>query len=103
MAASAAEPRTITLVRPPNRHGVGVFCIATGKKSQFYTFREIPCEIGGRGFAVHRLGQGTLYHVRVGGPEDRSCECLGFLRWDHCKHVDGLTALVRQGKLPARV
>lgn len=94
-----APTRTITLVRPPDGRGVGVFCIGDGKKWQFYTFREIPCEIGGRGFAVHRLGQGTLYHVRVGEPEDRSCECMGFLRWGHCKHVGGLTALVKQGQL----
>jgi hypothetical protein len=103
MAASAATTRTITLVRPPNRHGIGVFRITAGKKSQFYTFREVRCEIGGRGFAVHRLGQGNLYHVRVGEPEDRSCECLGFLRWGRCKHVDGLTALVKQKMLPGRV
>src|SRR5438128_1811907 len=104
MGEAAAPTRTITLVRPPDGRGVGVFGITSGtrvKKSQFYTFREIPCEIGGRGFAVHRLGQGTLYYVRVGKPEDRSCECLGFLRWGHCKHVDGLSALIRQGRLPA--
>lgn len=101
MGKAATKPtRTITLVREPDPRGVGVFCIAVGKQSQFYTFREIPCEIGGRGFAVHRLGQGTLYHVRVGDPEGQSCECLGFLRWDHCKHVAGLAALIRQGKLP---
>lgn len=97
---TAAPTRTITLVREPDSRGVGVFCISVGKKCQFYTFREIPCEIGGRGFAVHRLGQGTLYHVRVGRePEDNSCECMGFLRWDHCKHVSGLKALIKQKKL----
>lgn len=99
MAESAVLPRTITLVRPPNRTGVGVFCIAGGGKSQFYTFKEIPCAIGGRGFAVHRLGQGNLYHVRVSGPEDSSCECMGFLRWGRCKHVAGLAALIRGGTL----
>jgi hypothetical protein len=98
--AETAPTRTIALVRPPNRHGVGVFCIAASKKSQFYTFREIQCEIGGRGFAVHRLGRGTLYHVRVGAPDDSSCECMGFLRWGRCKHVAGLTALIERGQLP---
>lgn len=90
----------IRLVRPPDDHGVGVFCISEGKKSQFYVLREIPCEIGGRGFAVHRLGLGNLYHVRVGKPDDTSCECLGFLRWGRCKHVAGLKALIRLGLLP---
>ena len=90
-------PRTIELVRPPDAHGVGVFCIAAGGKSQFYAVREIRCEIGGRGFAVHRLGLGTLYHVRVGRPTDCECEGLGWLRWGRCKHVAGLSALVGRG------
>jgi hypothetical protein len=94
-----APGRTITLVRRPCRRGIGVFRLGEGRKAQFYAFREVPCEIGGRGFAVHRLGQGTLYHVRVGPPEDRSCECLGFLRWGHCKHVAGLGALVSRGRV----
>src|SRR5262245_25657809 len=99
MAEAAAPTRTITLVRSPNEDGIGVFCIAAGNKTQFYTFKAIPCEIGGRGFAVHRLGQGNLYHVRVNEPEDSSCECMGFLRWGRCKHVAGLTALIRSGHL----
>ena len=99
MATSAAPRRTIRLIRPPDGRGIGVFCITVGSKSQFYTFREIPCEIGGRGFAIHRLGQGTLYHVRVGVPDDPSCECMGFLRWGLCKHVAGLGALIRQGQI----
>ena len=100
MAEAKASTRTIRLVRPPDGHGVGVFCISEGKTSQFYAFCEIPCEIGGRGFAVHRLGLGNLYHVRIGRPDDSTCECLGFLRWGRCKHVAGLRALIRQGLLP---
>ena len=97
MADPAPPPvRTISLFRPPGRDGVGVFRITVGPRSQFYTFREIRCDIGGRGFAVHRLGLGELYHVRVGRPADCSCECLGFLRWGHCRHVLGLRALMRQ-------
>ncbi|VTR94853.1 e3 ubiquitin-protein ligase zswim2 : [Gemmata massiliana] len=98
-----APTRTIRLIRPPNTDGVGVFCLDIDGKCQFYTFLEIRCEIGGRGFAVHRLGQGELYHVRVGAPEDRSCECLGFLRWGRCKHVAGLAALIKKGELPTRL
>ena len=99
MGKAKPKTRTVRMVRPRNADGVGVFCIETNGKCQFYTFLEIRCEIGGRGFAVHRLGQGELYHVRVGAPEDTSCECMGFLRWDRCKHVAGLGALVRKGEL----
>jgi hypothetical protein len=70
-----------------------------GARSFFYTLHEIPCDIGGRGFAVHRLGLGNLYHVRIGALEECSCECLGFLAQGRCKHVLGLLALVRRGKL----
>lgn len=97
MATVPVPPRTIRLVRPPSRGGVGVFSIAEGtRRPQFYVLVEVPCQIGGRGFAVHRLGMGTLYHVRVGRPDDNSCECLGFLRWGRCKHVSGLKALIHQ-------
>jgi hypothetical protein len=92
-------PRTIRLVRSPSADGVGVFCVSAGKESAFYALHEVPCEIGGRGFAVHRLGLGELYHVRVGAPEDCSCECKGFLAHGHCRHVLGLLALIREGKL----
>src|SRR6478609_5170588 len=95
----AAPTRTIRLVRPPTADGVGVFCITAGGRSQFYAFHEIRCDIGGRGFAVHRLGLGNLYHVRVGAPEDTSCECMGFLRWGKCKHTAALAALIRKGDL----
>jgi hypothetical protein len=99
VAERASSGRTICLVRPPTLDGVGVLSIAAGGKTVYYTFHEIPCFIGGRGFAVHRLGLGTLYHVRIGSPEDCSCECLGYLRHGHCRHVLGLLALERHGKI----
>jgi hypothetical protein len=102
MSKRAPKPpptRTIRLARPAAEDGLAVFCITIGKESTFYTACEIPCEIGGRGFAVHRTGLGTLYHVRVGAPEDCSCECMGHLRYGYCRHVQGLLALLQAGKL----
>ena len=49
--------------------------------------------LGGRAFALHRLGLGTLYHVRVGTTAECSCECLGYLHHRKCKHILGLLAL----------
>jgi hypothetical protein len=102
--ADARKPRpkparSIRLVRPVGADGVGVFCVTTARESVFYAVREIPCAIGGRGFVVHRLGLGNLYHVRIGAPEECTCECKGFLRHGHCRHVLGLLALAREGKL----
>ena len=92
-------PRTIRLVRSPARDGVGVFSVTAGGRPCYYTLHEIACEIGGRGFAVHRTGLGTLYHGRVGAPLDCMCECKGFLYRNCCRHVLGLLALIRKGKL----
>jgi hypothetical protein len=95
----AQKARTIRLARPATIDGVGVFCVTVGESMTIYTLREIPCEIGGRGFEVARLGLGTLYHVRVETLEDSSCECLGFLRHGYCKHVLGLAALIQAEKV----
>ena len=91
--------RVIRLERPTTLDGVGVFSVRVRERTTFYTLHEIRCDIGGRGFEVHRLGLGELYHVRVGAPADCSCECLGFLRHGHCRHVLGLRALIRRGLL----
>ena len=99
MAQTQRPGRAIRLVRSPGRDGVGVFVVRAGAELAHYTFREIPCEIGGRGFSVHRLGLGRLYHVRVGRRQDCSCECLGFLAHGRCRHILGLQALVRHGLL----
>jgi hypothetical protein len=94
-----APSRTIRLVRPKDANGVAVFCIAVGAQTSHYVVREIRCDIGGRGFEVHKLGLGELYHVRVGRRIDCSCECLGFLRHARCKHILGLLALIRTKQL----
>jgi hypothetical protein len=91
--------RVIRLVRPPDEGGVGVYLVRVGRTTTHYTLHEIPCEIGGRGFVVHKLGLGSLYHVRVGEPKDCSCECLGFLRHGACRHILGLRALIERGQL----
>jgi hypothetical protein len=99
MSEKTAPERVIRLVRSTTIDGVGVLSVRVGRLTTFYTLHEIPCEIGGRGFAVHKLGLGELYHVRVGEPLDCSCECLGFLRHGRCRHVLGLLALIRRGLL----
>jgi hypothetical protein len=89
-----APPRCIRLLRAPTAAEPGLVALTSRRKTAFYVFREIPCTIGGRGFMMHRLGLGSVYHVRVGRPHECSCECLGYLRHGQCKHVEGLRALV---------
>jgi hypothetical protein len=40
----------------------------------------------------------AAYNVLLDG-ERSTCECKGFLRWGHCRHVEALTALRQAGKL----
>ena len=100
MKKSAAQQRSIRLLRAPAAgDGVGVCSISSGKNAAFYAFHEITSDIGGRGFAMHRLGLGELYYIRIGQPNECSCECMGFLAHGTCKHLLGLSALVERGML----
>lgn len=97
---SVAKPRrSVRLVRDLTLDGIGVFCVTLGNQATYYTVRELPCEIGGRGFVVHKLGLGNVYHVRVGQPIDSSCECLGYLCHGYCRHLSALRALIEAGKV----
>ena len=99
MAKRIRAPRLIRLVQAPDPSGHGIIALTAGKRTQFYVFKEIACHIGGRGFIVHRLGLADVYHARIGTSVESSCECLGFLRHGHCKHLQALTALVGHGLL----
>src|SRR5262249_6051215 len=43
--------------------------------------------------------RGEVYHVLLENEFNHTCECLGFLRWGHCKHLDSIKALRDAGKL----
>src|ERR1043165_4670558 len=88
------SPRVLRLLQAPTADSPGSVSITRRKKTEIYVFKEVACDIGGRGFAVHRLGLGNLYHVRIGTRTQSSCECLGYLRHGHCKHIQGLAALI---------
>ena len=94
MAKGVDPTRLIRLIRPADKQGVGVFTITEKGRTQTYVFKEIACDIGGRGFAVHRIGLANVYHVRIGARAECSCECMGFLRHGRCKHIQGLSALI---------
>jgi hypothetical protein len=91
--------RSFRLVHSPATDGIGVFSVTVRKVTLFYAYREIPCEIGGRGFVLLRLDRDEVYHVRIGETEDCSCECRGFLAHSHCKHIEGLLELESEGLL----
>ena len=41
---------------------------------------------------------GEVYDVNLDGPRS-SCECKGFMRWGHCKHLSACKALQKAGRL----
>ncbi|MBY0525070.1 MAG: hypothetical protein K2R98_16820 [Gemmataceae bacterium] len=86
----------------PSCQGWGACEIAVGPNVTAYLFRQVPCHLGGAliGYELEKLTPaltetGESYHVviDVGPHRQHSCECLGFLRHGHCKHVDGIMAL----------
>lgn len=100
-------PRTINWVRRPKPgHPFGVLEIAVGegKKAQtdLYFARLLDADFG-TAIELSKLSGGegiqSPYHVNLDHEEGKhSCECAGFLRWDRCKHVQGLLALEARGQ-----
>ena len=62
-----------------------------------YTVTVIPSDFG-RGFQVTREDTGETYAVNLNRRQS-SCECKGFLKHGHCKHVDAPNVLVNLGRL----
>ena len=89
--------RTISLCVRPTDGASGVVRISVGCAAQDYFLTEIPADFG-RGFLVEKVGHEESYHVHLDA-DRRTCECQGYLRHSHCKHSDGLAALVAAGRL----
>jgi hypothetical protein len=95
--------RHIRILHPIRDGHAGVVAISVGKVEDVYAVQPIPSQFG---VAFHvikgelveqpdntlRLQDAAHYDVCLNG-EQSTCECKGFLRWHHCKHVGGLTAL----------
>jgi hypothetical protein len=92
--------RSIRLCVRPEGETPGVVRITVGRKAADYFLTLLPADFG-RGFKVEKIGTDTdeaAYHVNVSA-EGRTCECQGYLRHHHCKHGDGLAALIAAGRL----
>ena len=99
MARSSPLVRSIRLVQRPTSAAAGVMGLTDRKGESLYELFEIACEIGGRGFSVHRIGEDKLYHVRIAGRAESSCECLGYLAHGRCRHIFALQTLIEGGEL----
>jgi hypothetical protein len=89
--------RSIRLCVRPHEQGSGVVRIAVGGKEADYFLTELAADFG-RGFLLEKIGAEESYHVNVDA-DRKTCECKGYLRHSHCKHGDGLAALIAVGQL----
>ena len=89
--------RSIRLCVRPSAETAGVVSISVGTAAQDYILTEIPADFG-RGFLVEKIGHEEAYHVSIDA-DRRTCECQGYLKHSHCKHSDGLAALIAAGRL----
>lgn len=98
-----SKPRAIRLVLPLlDSPSVGIVAITEGKKVEEYLLWRQPSFPYTHGFRLAKMGTDTDgYDVLLdqAKPELSTCECKGFLRWGHCKHVSGLRALMTCGKV----
>jgi hypothetical protein len=92
--------RFIRLALRPEGNGLGIVRITVGNQHAD-SFLTILAADFGRGFQVEKVGlheNEPPYHVNIDA-DKRTCECKGFLRHGHCKHSDGLAALIAAGRL----
>lgn len=91
--------KAITLIHQPQGRGMpGVFRFRADEQYTYYLFREISCDIGGRGWEVWRFTASEPYHVRTGYVGScLGCSCTGFAQNGLCRHVLALQNLVHQG------
>jgi hypothetical protein len=94
--------RTIRVVLPPSAESpFTVVNITVNGKGTYYAVTGIPADQG-TGFRVAKMDTATteeeVYYVNL-SPDARTCDCKGHVRWGHCKHADGLAALLQSGQL----
>lgn len=90
-----------------------VLWLTSGKLTTAYRLTTLDHGFGEAAYRLQKADQGAgpgeVYNVFRDGPLDvydvlldgarSSCECLGFIKHAHCKHVEGLEALHANGKI----
>ena len=95
-----SSPKPALNWTPGENPGTGQLVIHTERASVEYTVATIPTDWAGRAFHFEKLTAGTdqeaeSYDVFVGRTgQGGRCECKGFLRHRHCKHIDSAIALI---------
>ncbi len=103
--ARQRKPRTkparfVRLCIRPLGRAPGVVRLTVGKESADYYLFAIPADFG-TAFKVVKIGIDATegeYAVNIDA-DKRTCDCKGHARHGHCKHADGIAALIAAGKL----
>ena len=83
-----------------NSPSTGILMVDNARGTTTYAVNEFPTPWDGRGFRLVKLTAGTdpeaeSYDVFCSrGGQDHRCECKGFLRFSHCKHIAAVSALL---------
>lgn len=74
-----------------------------GKRLDFYLARQFPTDFG-TGFLLEKQdasGTAETYRTNIGDARHYpECDCKGHSYRGHCKHAEGLKALLKAGRLP---
>jgi hypothetical protein len=93
--------RSIRLSLAPFEGNPGIVTIQAGKAIHDYFVLPLASDFG-RAFRLEKFS-GELaetYHVNLDMEQGKHlCDCKGSQSWGRCKHVDGLAALLKAGKL----
>jgi hypothetical protein len=80
--------------------------ITTGNKTEHFGYYATKLESDfGTAYRLEKFtteqveGEPSVYDVCIDAHGFSSCECLGFQRWHHCKHLESLTALSQANKI----
>ena len=79
-----------------------VLWLTSGKLTTAYRLTTLDHGFGKAAFRLAKADQGDgspeVYDVLLDGARS-SCECKGFLRWHHCKHLESIEQLIAAGKI----
>lgn len=92
--------RSVRLPRRPGEGRLGILDIIVGELLTSYFLTLVPSDFGS-GFRLEKFSiqGGEVYHVNLADDGKHTCECKGFLHRSTCRHVEGLLALCRAGRL----